>query len=269
MPTATSETVGASYFFAAPLAHEGPLAIHADFDFGEDNSCVFRTVTSGTHLEEGVHMWDESGASGGAFYSGYGVHVHGTAAGQSVDTREVRPGGGLWSLEMTTTGPFSGELPYTLVGFNLGQWTRAYDGALMPPMVLDVQCEKPFSVSGFARSQEAMAWNDDHLRGGIGANVDQALVGASYLDGGVAEATFATENVFVRLSARVYTAGQGDVTMTMPHGVDTFHFDATADYATTGGPGTYRFDVDYLDVGMTGSLLGVTYGLEPVSSLEG
>lgn len=278
-PAASDPVTGTSFFFAVPDATTGTVGVGATFDFGAENECSFRTVSSGPSAPSPIHIWEEWSTWGdGAFYSTFTTHGHVAAPlpGVTVDSREVKGRGGLWSLESISSGPYSGVMTFVHVIPAAGAWDSARGH--YPPFVLDVQCERPFSVGGFLRGDEALAFTPDSMRGSAGAGVTQLFGSASVLRDASASATFTGDEVRFRVRSNVWTGHtDGEVRLDGPMGLRAWDLTQTDDDTAsdtirireTFGPGAYTVGLDYTSVGLDETLLGIVYSLSPVPTLSG
>lgn len=256
-----------AFHYEAAADHRGPLVVGMTFDYGEDNSCRFVMLVSGTSRAVPVLFYEETTYGGATAYSRYTAQAHVGHEGRVVDTRELVSSGGVWSIRSTTTGTFEGVEVYTLVVFDAASWTRPATG-YHAPALLDVTCDKPFTVGAFSRGHEAVGFTTDSLRGGTGVSVNQIAGSATLVRGDGLDATFTLPDVAFRASVSSGTAHvEGELRLETPDGAAAWTLRDDEAFALGGGAGDYALTLDYTGVGLHEHLRGVLYASERVESL--
>lgn len=258
-----------TFAFEAPRTTKGPVALRMVLDFGTAQPCTFRVRTAGVTRRPPILMWEESNAKTAAFFSSYTAQAHTTVAGQTADTRTLVAAGGAWSYDGTAETTFAGVTDYRLVVPDAGAWENANTG-YHPPIRIDVSCAEPISITDLAASREAVVFKTDSVGGGTGASVYQPLggsVNASAGDG--LSASFISPTVRLRAGDTTMNSNvAGNLQLTAPSGAYAWALDGSDDIVHEDGPGAYRLTLDRRAAGFSDRLLGVLYGLSPVSSFD-
>lgn len=270
-PTAAADAATdavSSFAFVASPDHAGPIVVGMTFDFGSANWCEFRTQASGTNQVPPVLSAEEENGRLSSFYSTLAGHVHAPVAGQTVDTRDVRDrSGGVWSLTMTTTGPFSGVSDYTHIVFDAGSWENEATG-YHAPLLIQVACSVPFTVTDFRQGHEAVGFTGDSLRGGTGVTASPLVGSVALIDDAGVAADFTHDLVKLRATVRSGNSMvEGELRVTTPDGAHAFPLTGNDNVALAGGSGAYALSLDYRAIGQFDRFLGLMYAADPVPAL--
>lgn len=246
----------------------GPLAVEVVFGLGEPQACTLDIHTAGPTRAPPILAWEDVDGGIGALFSTNNAQGHLRFGGAEADTRTLRGASGPWSMHSGYVGTWHGVFPVTVVVPDAAAWTSATTG-YHAPLVLDMACERGFTILSQRAGREAVAFTPDGMRNGSGLNVNQPVFEATLTQDDSLGARFSEERVLLRtLQLNYGSTVHGALALNTPTGANEWRINGRP-IQHDDAPGDYVLTLDYTAYGKGDTFIGVLYGLTPVESLDG